>query len=149
MEKLLPKIINLPSPNGDRNKPLKMVIFDSWYDIYRGVICTVSVMDGVIKAGDIITSCHTEKSYEVGEVGIFNPNPSLVFALYSGQVGYVIMGMRDRKVCFFFYFVFLFIYLFLFICFYLFVFYFYFLFIYLFLLYFKFLLIFHFIVLYY
>ena len=65
---ILPKILQLPPPTGSREKPLKLVIFDSWYDIYRGVICTVSLIDGKVKAGDRIQSVHTRKDYEVMEV---------------------------------------------------------------------------------
>ncbi|EDO40767.1 predicted protein [Nematostella vectensis] len=87
----------LPSPKGDIKKPLSALLFDSWYDQYRGVICLVAVVDGSIKKGDQITSIHSEQSYEVSDVGILHPNEFSTGALYAGQVGFVVTGMRNRK----------------------------------------------------
>lgn len=60
-------------PVGDPNKPLKMFLFDSWFDRYRGVICLVRIIDGTIRKGDVITSAHSKQAYEILELGILFP----------------------------------------------------------------------------
>jgi elongation factor 4 len=90
-------IERLPAPKGDVEKPLKALLFDSWFDEYRGVICLIAVQDGVITKGDIITLAQTNATYEVLELGLMYPEPTPLEALYPGQVGYLITGMRTVR----------------------------------------------------
>uniref|UniRef100_A0A0E0HKZ9 Translation factor GUF1 homolog, mitochondrial n=1 Tax=Oryza nivara TaxID=4536 RepID=A0A0E0HKZ9_ORYNI len=70
---------------------------DSYYDEYKGVICHVAVVDGVLHKGDKIASAATGRTYEVLDVGIMHPELTPTGVLYTGQVGYVISGMRSTK----------------------------------------------------
>lgn len=79
------------------NAPLKALLFDSFYDRYRGVISLVSIQHGVLQKGDKIMSCHTRKKYEVMEVGIMYPEETPTTALYPGQVGYVACNMKESS----------------------------------------------------
>lgn len=87
----------IPAPKGDPNAPLKALLFDSWFDDYRGVICLVEVVDGVLRKGDQITAASTNDSYELLDVGIIHPNLLPTEALYTGQVGYIIAGMKTVR----------------------------------------------------
>ncbi|KAL8722648.1 MAG: hypothetical protein Q9225_000880 [Loekoesia sp. 1 TL-2023] len=90
VEAILPTVIDqVPSPIGDHLKPLKLLLVDSWYSNYKGVILLVRVFDGQIKAGDHITSFATGLRYIVGEVGIMYPNQTPQTVLRAGQVGYI------------------------------------------------------------
>ncbi len=98
LEAIFPTVIErIPAPQGDPNKPFRALLFDSWYDDYRGVICLVEVVDGSIHKGDTIESANTGQSYEVLEIGLMYPDPLINSALYTGQVGYIIGGMRSVK----------------------------------------------------
>lgn len=91
----------IPCPDGDENGPLKALIFDSYYDSYRGVVCHVRVMEGTIKAGTKAKLMATNKEYEITEVGVFIPNYLKVDELKAGDVGYVtasIKNVRDARV---------------------------------------------------
>ena len=90
-------ISRIPNPKGSPDKPLKALLFDSWFDEYRGVVCLIALHDGVIKKGDHITLAQAGTSYEVLEVGLMYPEPSPMDALYPGQVGYLISGMKSVK----------------------------------------------------
>jgi len=90
-------IERIPSPQGSCNNKLKAFLFDSWFDNYRGIICLIEVVDGVIKKGDKITATHTGNNYEVLEVGLMHPEPTPTGMLYPGQVGYLITGMKSVK----------------------------------------------------
>jgi len=94
LERIIEKI---PAPDGIRERSLKALLFDSWYDEYRGVICLVALHDGVLKKGDSITLAQTGLSYEILELGLMYPEPTPQSALYAGQVGYVIPGMKTVK----------------------------------------------------
>lgn len=87
----------IPHPHGDTEKPLRAMLFDSWFDEYRGVVCLIAVRDGVIKKGDIITLAQAQVNHEVLEIGLMYPNPTSTNALYAGQVGYLITGMKTIK----------------------------------------------------
>ncbi len=92
---------NIPSPDGDEEAPLKALIFDSYYDSYKGVVCIVRVMDGKIKIGSKIKLMATNKFYEVTEVGVFTPGVLPIDELSAGDVGYVtasIKNVRDARV---------------------------------------------------
>ncbi len=90
-------IARIPHPQGSPDKPLKALLFDSWFDEYRGVICLMALHDGVIKKGDFISLAQAGTSYEVLEVGLMHPEPMPMDALYPGQVGYLISGMKSVK----------------------------------------------------
>ena len=92
---------NIPSPDGNEEAPLKALIFDSYYDSYKGVVCIVRVMDGKIKIGSKIKLMATNKFYEVTEVGVFTPGVLPIDELSAGDVGYVtasIKNVRDARV---------------------------------------------------
>ena len=98
VDKLFPAVIErIPHPKGNSENPLKALLFDSWFDEYRGVVCLIEIIDGSIKKGDRITSAHTEQNYEVLELGLMYPDPTQKNALYTGQVGYLIAGMKNVK----------------------------------------------------
>ena len=87
----------VPAPQGNPNKNLKALLFDSWFDEYRGVICLIALHDGVIKKGDNITLAQSGKKYEVLELGLMFPDQKPKDALYPGQVGYLVAGMKTVK----------------------------------------------------
>ncbi len=90
-------LTRIPAPTGDRNQPLKALLFDSWFDEYRGVICLIALKDGMIKKGDMITLAHKDNEYEVLELGLMYPDQQPMDALYAGQVGYLITGMKTVR----------------------------------------------------
>ena len=93
---LLEEIVHLvPPPTGDPDAPLKALLFDSWFDLYRGVTCLVRVREGRLKPGMKIRMMGTGFGGEVQEVGIFNPKQLVVPELSVGEVGYVIAGIKD------------------------------------------------------
>jgi GTP-binding protein LepA len=85
----------VPPPQGDVDKPLKALIFDSWFDNYQGVIVLVRVFDGKVGAGKKIKLMASDAVYEVSQVGIFTPKMVAVEALSSGEVGYIIAGIKS------------------------------------------------------
>ncbi len=85
----------IPPPAGSDTKPLKALIFDSWFDNYLGVVVLVRVFDGMIKPGMKIKLMAVNKEYEVSRVGVFTPKMSDVLALSSGEVGYVIATIKN------------------------------------------------------
>ncbi len=85
----------VPAPKGDADAPLKALIFDSYYDNYKGVICFVRVMDGTIKAGTKIKTFMSDKKFEVTEVGVFSPGLLPVPELSAGEVGYVAASIKS------------------------------------------------------
>ncbi|KAK5129501.1 Translation factor guf1 mitochondrial [Meristemomyces frigidus] len=100
VEKVLPTIIeNIPAPTGDEAAPLKLLLVDSWYDNYKGVILLVRVFSGRVRAGDRLTSFATGIQYIAGEVGIMYPLETPQTCLRAGQVGYIYMnpGMKRSK----------------------------------------------------
>ena len=95
IEDMLEAIVKrIPAPNYDENAPLKALIFDSYFDDYRGVITYVKVLDGSIKKGDRIKIWSTEKELDVLEAGIFSPTMKATDELTSGSVGYIITGVK-------------------------------------------------------
>lgn len=88
---------HVPPPSGDEEASLKALIFDSYYDSYRGVVAYVRVKEGTIKPGDKILMMATGKKFEVNEVGIFIPNPLQVNELRAGDVGYVTASIKNVK----------------------------------------------------
>ncbi|MFH1254406.1 MAG: translation elongation factor 4 [bacterium] len=98
VEQVLQAVIErVKPPVGDESKPFKALLFDSWFDEYRGVICLIEVIDGTITKGDKIISAHTGHDYEVLDIGLMYPEPLQTGALYTGQVGFLIAGMKTVK----------------------------------------------------
>lgn len=102
VDQVLEEIVEfLPPPEGDENAPLKALIFDSYYDSYKGVVCYVRIKDGTVKPGDKIKLMATNKVYEVVEVGVFTPKLMPIKELMAGDVGYIagsIKNVRDARV---------------------------------------------------
>ena len=99
---LLEEIVHkIPAPSGDVNGKLKALIFDSYYDNYKGVVIYSRIFDGKVKEGDIIRLMNTGKKYEVTEVGTYSPGPVPCKELRAGEVGYIaasIKQVRDARV---------------------------------------------------
>ena len=88
---------NVPAPNGEENAPLKALIFDSYYDPYRGVVILVRIKDGKVSVGDHIKLMQAGTDYIVTEVGIRTPNEIKTQTLEAGQVGYLCAQIKDIK----------------------------------------------------
>jgi GTP-binding protein LepA len=98
LEQIVRKI---PMPTGDPTAPLKALIFDSWYDSYQGVIVLARVFDGTLRKGDRIRLMANGRCHEVLKIGAFTPHPVELPALASGDVGFIIAGIKtvhDAKV---------------------------------------------------
>lgn len=96
VDELLEKIVQeVPAPSGDLEAPLKALIFDSIYDDYRGVVLSVRVVDGTVKAGDRIKLMNSGAEYEVTEVGVNSPKPLKRDILIAGDVGYITASIKD------------------------------------------------------
>ena len=90
-------IARIPPPRGDRDKPLKALIIDSWFDNYVGVVMLVRVVDGILKPKDRIQFMSTQVSYLCEEVGVFTPKSCGREQLSAGEVGFVIAGIKELK----------------------------------------------------
>ena len=91
----------IPPPKGDNNAPLQALIFDSYYDNYKGAVCLVRIMNGKVKTGSKIKMIQTGKEFEVVEVGVFKPKIERTEELVAGDVGYIsasIKTVSDIKV---------------------------------------------------
>jgi GTP-binding protein LepA len=88
-------VARLPAPGGDPDAPLKALIFDSWYDAYRGVIILIRVIDGVIRPKMKIRLMAKVQDYEVEQVGVFSPKPLVVDELGVGEVGFVFANIKN------------------------------------------------------
>ncbi|WP_049342455.1 translation elongation factor 4 [Metamycoplasma hominis] len=99
IDKVIDAIINrIPAPKeADINKPLQALIFDSYFDNYRGVVIYVRLFDGKVKVGDEIYFMQTEKHYLVTELGVKNPNEVQKNELQAGEVGWISASIRDIK----------------------------------------------------
>ena len=96
IEDVLEAVVNcFPAPDGDDGAPLKALIFDSYYDNYKGVILFVRIKDGSVKAGDRIKTFRSDKIYEVVEVGTFSPNLLPKTGLAAGEVGYIAASIKS------------------------------------------------------
>ena len=102
IDEVLEQIITkIPSPKGDESAPLKALIFDSYYDNFKGAISFVRIFDGEVKIGTKLKMMETGKTYEVTEVGVFTPSMKPVEKLEVGDVGYIaasIKNVADTKV---------------------------------------------------
>ncbi|MBR56890.1 MAG: elongation factor 4 [Myxococcales bacterium] len=90
-------IREIPPPTGDPDVPLKALIFDSWYDPYRGVVALVRVFEGTLKVRSKVEFMGTTLKSQVEELGVFAPRPKPVQELQAGQVGYLITGIKDIR----------------------------------------------------
>ena len=98
IEAVLEEIVNkVPAPKGDKDAPLKALIFDSHYDTYLGVIAHIRVMEGVLKPGMEIRMMATGKHFEVVEVGVNTSGQEPVDQLEAGDVGYVVANIKNVK----------------------------------------------------
>ena len=95
---LLHSIVELvPAPKGDPDAPARALIFDSVYDIYRGVVTYVRVVDGAIRSRERILMMSTHEAHELLEVGVISPEPTVAEGLVAGEVGYLITGVKDVR----------------------------------------------------
>ena len=88
---------HVPSPEGDENVPLKALIFDAFYDNYKGAICFIRVKEGIIRPGMRMRLMATGGEFDVVEVGTFSPSYAPCEALYPGDVGYVAASIKDVR----------------------------------------------------
>ncbi|MDO4869608.1 MAG: translation elongation factor 4 [Bacillota bacterium] len=96
IEELLEKIVtDIPAPGGDDQARLKALIFDSYYDNYKGVVIYTRVFDGTVREGDVIRLMNTGKNYEVTEVGTYSPGPVARSELKAGEVGYICASIKQ------------------------------------------------------
>ncbi len=100
VEKILATIIEkVPAPNGEMDKPLRALIFDSKYDTYKGVLAYVRIVDGQVKRDDIISMIATQKDSGVIEVGYFKPEMVAAGNLQAGDIGYIATGLKSVDFC--------------------------------------------------
>lgn len=98
IDEILQAIIErIPAPISNTAGDLKALLFDSWFDDYRGVVCLMALKDGSVKKGDTITLAQLGRNYEVLELGLMYPSETPMDALYAGQVGYLISGMKTVR----------------------------------------------------
>ncbi len=96
IDQVLEQIVNyIPAPKGDVVAPLRALIFDSYYDNFKGAVCLVRVFDGSVKAGDKVKFFITGKEYDVTEVGVFEPKPVTQDILSAGDVGYICASIKN------------------------------------------------------
>ena len=96
IDEVLERIVTgIPAPSGDMNAPLKALIFDSFYDSYRGVVIMIRVKEGSVKVGDTILLMANGKQYQVTELGIRTPNEEKRNELSAGEVGYLAAQIKD------------------------------------------------------
>ena len=88
-------VARVPPPQGSPDAPLKALIFDSWYDAYRGVVVLIRVVDGAIRPGMRVRLMAEGQEYEIEQVGVFSPKPVDTDALGVGEVGFVIAGIKQ------------------------------------------------------
>ncbi len=96
IEEVLEDIVKyFPAPSGDDTAPLKALIFDSYYDNYKGVILFVRIKDGSVKAGDKIKTFRSSQIYDVVETGVFSPGLTPKNGLFAGDVGYIAASIKS------------------------------------------------------
>ncbi len=96
IESVLEEIVRqIPAPSGDDDAPFKALIFDSYYDNFKGVILFVRIVDGTVKAGTKIKTFMSDKTFEVVEVGTFDPDLRAKASLTSGEVGYIAASIKS------------------------------------------------------
>ncbi len=95
IDEILEAIVHrMPPPHGREDGPLRALVFDSWFDQYRGVVILVHIVDGALKPGTRVKLMQSGGMYEVEQLGVFRPKPEPVEALSAGEVGFVIAGIK-------------------------------------------------------
>jgi GTP-binding protein LepA len=98
VEQILEAVINkIPSPKGDKNAPLRALIFDSVFNSFRGIVAYFKITDGEIHKGDLVKFVNTGKEYNADEVGVLRLKPEPRSVLRTGDVGYIISGIKTSK----------------------------------------------------
>ena len=96
IEEILESIVkDMPPPKGDQSSRLTSLLVDSWYDSYLGVVILVRILDGKIKKGMKVKLMSTNQDYEIEKVGVFTPKPKDVEELNSGEIGFIITGIKS------------------------------------------------------
>ena len=96
VEQVLERIVtDFPAPTGEAEAPLRALIFDSYYDNYKGALSYVRIMDGVVRPGDRIRFMHTGNEFDVTEVGVFSPSLKSTKELSAGEVGYISASIKS------------------------------------------------------
>ncbi len=90
-------VTRMPPPKGNPDVPLRALVFDSWYDSYRGAVVMVRVIEGTLRPGDKISFMATGRSYEVTEIGCFAPHPVAISDLGPGEVGFVAAAIKSTE----------------------------------------------------
>jgi GTP-binding protein LepA len=102
IDEILEAIVNrVPPPKGKPEEPLRALVFDSWFDQYRGVVILVYVVDGHLAPGLKVILMASGGAYEVEQLGVFTPKPLIVDGLAAGEVGFVVAGIKkisDTKI---------------------------------------------------
>jgi GTP-binding protein LepA len=93
---LLERIVrDIPAPVGKEADPLRALVFDSYFDAYRGVVCSIRVMDGILKQGDSALFIATNSIHDVSEIGVLTPKATPVSSLGPGESGYLVTGVKE------------------------------------------------------
>jgi GTP-binding protein LepA len=93
---LLDRIVEqVPAPDGDVDAPLRALVFDSYFDPYRGVVCSIRVVDGRLSSGERLRFMATGETHDASEVGVLTPRATPVATLGAGEVGYLITGVKE------------------------------------------------------
>jgi GTP-binding protein LepA len=96
VDQLLEKLVeDVPPPRGDADAPLRALVFDSYFDAYRGVVCYVRVVDGRLDSGDGIRFMATREVHDANEIGFLTPKARPVASMGPGEVGYLITGVKE------------------------------------------------------
>ena len=96
ISELLEQLIDfIPAPSGNKDNPLKALIIDSWFDNYLGVVSLVRIVDGKLKIGDKIRVMSSSRDFVVDQLGVFTPKRSPKNSLLTGEVGYIVAGIKD------------------------------------------------------
>ena len=96
VDDLLERIVHdVPAPGGDPDGPLRALVFDSYYDAYRGVVCYLRVFDGRLSAGQKVRFMATGEEHPANEIGVLTPRAEEVVTLGPGEVGYLITGVKE------------------------------------------------------
>ncbi|MGB7859872.1 MAG: translation elongation factor 4 [Acidimicrobiia bacterium] len=96
VDELLETLVHsVPPPTGDADAPLRALVFDSYFDAYRGVVCYVRVVDGYLDSGELLRFMATKETHDADEIGYLTPNAVPVHRLGPGEVGYLITGVKE------------------------------------------------------
>jgi GTP-binding protein LepA len=88
-------IRKVPAPRGSPEAPLRALVFDCWYDAYRGAVIMVRVVDGSVKKGQRVKLMATGRDYDVVELGVFDPHPTVIEEIGAGEVGFVVANIKS------------------------------------------------------